>query len=119
MAYSAPPRWAAGDRPTAALMNVYSDDLNAIHDISGDALINIALPTNTGDIIWTMFHRYRWLAYNDNGSIRDPTGANEDIELSDPGSGVFFYDLSTVPWLAPGLMYMLVNFDQAWEVDGL
>lgn len=117
MSYSAPPRWAKGDRPEAADMNIYSDDLEAIHDIGGDAMVNLPIAHDTGDIVWTMIHRYRWLAYNDNGTIRDPTAVGEDVELSDPGSGVFFYDLSTIPWLAPGLPYRLINFDWVLEVD--
>ena len=117
MAYSVPTRWTHGDIPTAALMQPYSDSLEYIHDRQGDTLINPPSYGLAGSGTYQyMVHRYRWLAYDDNGVIADPTGVNADVTLSDPGS-TDYYDLDTISWMAPGTIYEIQDLDWCMEVE--
>lgn len=116
MGYSVPPRWAHGNIPAADQFQIYSDDLNAIHALWGDRLINWPTPSvGSADDLY-LRHQYRWLVYNDNGSIEDPTAVGETVTLDDPG-GYAFYDLNTVEWLTPGMIYRLTEFDFVMEVE--
>jgi len=106
MSYQVPPRPVHGDIPTAAMMNKYSDSLNAIHDITGDVMR--AYPSaklNTGEDNNHFFiHRFRWLWYFGNGTLEDADAGNETITLTDSDTPTR-YDLSSVSWLVFGKLY--------------
>lgn len=116
MAYSKPEQWTHGDIPNAAKMNKYSDSLTYLHGLQ-TVILNWPCERAPGSENWYMQHRYRWLAYDDNGAIEDPSGIGETVSLSDPGSGVYFYDLDAIDWLTPGAIYRLTGFDWVIEVE--
>lgn len=112
MAYSAPPHWVHGDEPTAALMQPYSDSLEAIHDLVGDAARYYAVPWNWEQVDvdfagsdFYLVHKFRWLVYQGDGELVDPSGAGETIVLSGSGASLLAYDLDGVDWLTPGRLY--------------
>lgn len=122
MAYSAPTRWSHGDIPTAALMQPYSDDLNAIHAITGDAPRNYAVlwnfenvnPSFAGSDFYFV-HKRRWLIYRGNGELVDPSGAGATITLSGNGTALVAYDLDAVDWMTPGKLFQIKDCIVALE----
>ena len=112
MSYAAPTRWKHGDTPTAALMQPYSDDLEALHAIVGDAPRNYAVlwsfdnvdPDFAGSDFYFV-HKRRWLIYRGDGELVDPSGAGTTITLSGSGTALLAYDLDGVDWMTPGKLY--------------
>lgn len=116
MSYQPPPRPAHGDFPTGDMMQVYSDDLNDLYDRTGGQLFNWPTASVGSAADQYLRHQYRWLVYDDNGTIEDPTAVGATVTLDDPG-GIAFYDLNTVEWLTPGMIYRLTLFDFVMEVE--
>jgi len=113
MSYQVPKRWSHGDIPVAADMNKYSDSLNAIHDITGDALRGYpSAKLQAGEDENHFFvHRYRWLWYIGSGTLEDADAENETITLSGDTTPKR-YDLSSVSWLTVGKLFYVS--DCAW-----
>lgn len=111
MSYSVPPRWSHGDIPDATAMNKYSDSLDAIYAVLGDAQMFFpaaaAIPAEDNDQHY-LIHRYRWLWFEGAGAIEDPSGAGDDVTLSDDGAPTRV-DLRSVSWLAPGMLYKVTG----------
>ena len=116
MAYVVPARPAHGDIVTADDMQKYSDSLNALHASYGDKLINLPAEAVGGDAVLYLRHQFRWLIFNDNGSIVALNGEFETVTLSDP-DGLEFYDLNSIEGLAYGAIYKIIDVDMVAEVD--
>lgn len=124
MAYQIPPRWSHGDKPTAALMNKYSDALNAINDVMGEQVAYaVPLFPSVGGAskpiqVWVI-HRWRYLHYSTLASatatIVDPSGTNDAITIPASDSAIVSYDLSGVSWLSQGQAYYVVGCDMVAE----
>ena len=123
MSYSAPDHWQHGDEPTAAAMNKYSDSLEALHAILGDAARHYLVPQNFDveepslDHGFYGVHRLRWLIYRGDGELVDPSGAGATITLSGNGAAWIAYDLDGVEWMTPGRLYQLKDVIVAFEND--
>jgi len=123
MSYSTPPQWSHGNTPTAAAMNKYSDALNALYAIAGNAALNFATyqdrknqPNAVNDSGFYFIHKQRWLWFRSTGQIEDPAGLNDDVSLSDNGT-MTSYDLDTVDWLAYGALYRVTGCNFCCEDD--
>lgn len=108
MAYQIPVQWAHGDVPTAALMNKYSDALNAIHDIVGDKLK--ALPAahalaGVDNDYHVFVHRYRWLWFQSNGTLEDIADPVNNTQTLTEDEEPTLLDLNTVDWMYFGKIY--------------
>ncbi|KKN74835.1 hypothetical protein LCGC14_0387280 [marine sediment metagenome] len=117
MTYSKPRQWSHGDIPTAAIMNKYSDSLNAINA----SLSAVNMPaqlwsyenydgTNFANSDYYMVHRYRYLIYRGNGEITDPSGVGDTVNVTGSGSSILTYDLKEISWLTPGKLYLPKDF---------
>lgn len=120
MAYSTPTRWAHGDTPTAVKLQPYSDDLNYIHALAGDKLLNIASPqkhdaafgvtTDEGEDLtgFCFKHVHRWLTFKGDGTLADINeSADSVVSLSEVDSTYTTYDLDSVSWLSYGEFYIV------------
>lgn len=120
MAYQVPPQWSHGDQPTAALMQKYSDALNSLYTAIGTVGYNPATPFSQYEDTqeYTLAHSQRWLIYLSTGVIEDPAGVNDDVPLSNVGTGTInSYDLDQVPWLAYGQDYRVIGCSAVMESD--
>lgn len=122
MAYSRPSQFAHGTVPTAAMLNVWLDDLDAIKAIMDVTEQNPAAPTFNGDeddAEWNFVHLHRYLRYDDEAELYDPVDrVNHSVSLPEPDAetgvrGV--YDLDSIPWLEYGMTYYLVG--TAWAME--
>lgn len=111
MAYQTPPQWEHGDIPTAALMQKYSDALDAIHANLGDVkkfyLVAAAVAGEDNDA-GEHIHRSRWLWVSGPATIVDPAGIEDDVSVSADTEPTRF-DTQSVSWL---------NFGQKYRVTG-
>lgn len=117
MAYAVPQQFYHGIYPTAAMMNKFKDGLDAIYGQLGNYAINPLVAQHTGTIQGFYFsHRCQWLLYKGDGTIEDPSGVGETVNISgDAGGGWSSYDLTQVDWLAPGKLYQVQHCDFALE----
>lgn len=115
MAYQVPPQWAHGDVPTGALMQKYSDALNAIKAQTDQSRWNAAFSANVSEGVWTFVHVHRYLLYYSTGQIIDPDDDTNSVSLSDAG-GWEHYDLQSVPWIYPGKLYIVEGVSGCAEV---
>jgi hypothetical protein len=115
MAYVAPPQWAHLDRPTAAKLNIYRDGLDAIHGLTGDSAINIAVAKRMSTVAhYYLINRQRYLLYLGGGRIVDPADVEAAVSLSTSG-GWSVYDLLQVSWLFTGRLYQVQDVDCCFE----
>ena len=115
MAYSAPPTWTQGMYPTAALMNIYKADLDAISAQVGSSRVQICVCKRITPIqSYYIVHAQRWLLYFGDGWIEDPAGVGERVTLGVEAAWTA-HDLSSVEWLYPGKLYQVQNVDVCWE----
>jgi hypothetical protein len=112
MAYAVPKRWAQGDEPLAADINKYKDGLDAIHALMGDHPYNSAVMRGNQPFVMIV-HKYRWLIFDSNGTLEDPAGIGETVNIT--ANGWTTYDLSGVDWLFPGKLYKVDDCQFAWE----
>ncbi len=105
--------FAAGEFPLSSDLNAFSDTLDAIHAVLGDASRNYAVPANISEAVFTLVHRFRYLWFNSVGQIVDPTGVGDPVSISEgeDGSGTKF-DLDGVSWLVYGMIYSVTGV--AW-----
>jgi len=117
MAYSKPDQWTHGDIPDAAAMNKYSDSLTAIYAVSNAVTMPAELwsyenfdVTNHANSNYYLVHRYRWLIYQGDGEIVDPSGVGATVTVSGSGTSILSYDLSDITWLTASKLYQLKDF---------
>lgn len=130
MAYQVPPRLAQGSTVSHTNMQKYSDALNAIHDKTKDAAINLAYPIRyeymsayrewtanaSAQSFFTMVHQNRYLVYEGDGRLESLDGVNS-TSLSYSGSGGNIYDLDSVGWLVYGVLYRVKTCRACAEYD--
>ncbi len=119
MPYSVPPRWNHGDtNVSAARMNIYSDDLNALYALL-EPFHRAAYPVpSTATAV--IAHRWRWLWYQTTtggytSSIKDPSGVSPDVTLPSNEGSLAVFDLADVAWLTPGQFYNVTGVAFAIE----
>lgn len=121
MAYSTPKVWSHGDTVSHTDMQKYSDCLDYIHNILGDALRNFpaahARPSIDHDH-HAMVHRYRWLQFQSDGELVDPANSANTISLNEEAEPTTL-DLRTVSWLYPGKVYFVRTCTWCREVRKL
>lgn len=115
MSYTAPPTFAHGDYPTASDLNILSDDLDAIHDITGDAAINFATLASVSSAVFTFVHAHRYLYFGSNGAIVDPSGVGDDVSISEENGATTKYDLDQISWLFYGQIYQVTGV--SWCIE--
>lgn len=116
MAYTAPKRWAHGDTVSAANMQIYSDGLTAIKPMIGETRRTWAVFASTWDEAqeFNIVHKRRWLIYKSTGQITDPNGVFDPVDLPD-SDPINVYDLDTVDWLLPGMVYHVIGCSVCME----
>ena len=112
MAYQIPFHFVHGNIPTAAIMNKYSDALNAIHDIVGDVLK--AFPSahvlaGVDNDYHVFVHRYRWLKFQSSGTIEDIADPTNNTQTLTEDTEPTILDLNTIDWLFPGKVYAVTG----------
>lgn len=110
MAYQVPPRFAHGQYPTAADLNVLGDDVKSLYGRL--ASLNLATPRADGATLWVV-NVYRWLWYETEPSettkISDPSGVNNEQSLPDSEGAMTAYDLANLDWVIPGSSYVVTG----------
>ena len=117
MAYQTPPQWEHGDIPTAALMNKYSDALNAIYASLGDVKkfhpVAAAVAGEDNDQAYFV-HRYRWLWVSGPATIEDIAGVEDDASVSADTEPTRF-DTQSVAWMTQGKIYRVTGC--SWSME--
>lgn len=104
--YVVPQQWARGDTVSAANLNKYKGALDAAHGLLGDDRFVWAVrQNNTEDRGYFLNNTWRWLHYVGTGNIVDAADVGEDVTLTGSGLTVQTYDLQSVDWLTPGMLY--------------
>jgi len=104
--YAVPPQWFRGDTVSAANMNLYKTALDACHALLGDERMTIATrQNNSEDRGYFFVNRHRWLHFIGTGQLRDVDDNEAAVVLTGDGTNVQVYDLLTIDWLVPGLLY--------------
>lgn len=120
MAYSTPPRWTHGDTVADTDMQIYSDDLDALHAVLGDAAVYFpaahAVPGIDNDQHYFV-HRYRWLWFQSDGAIVDPGNPTVNTQTLTEDTEPTLLDLNTIEWLFPGKLYSVEGCTWAQEVE--
>lgn len=103
--------FAHGEYPLAADLNEFSDALDEIHDVLGDVAINMAVPADISEAVFTLVHKSRYLFFGSVGIIHDPSGVGEDVSISEgeDGSATKFDLDSGVSWLVYGAIYQVTG----------
>ena len=124
MAYSRPTQFSHGTVPTAAMLNVWLDDLDAIKaiiDVTAPNLPAMVYEGDEDDAAWSFIHLHRYLRYGDEAELYDPDNrAAHSVSLPEPDieTGVRgVYDLDSIGWLTYGMTYILVGCAWATEDD--
>lgn len=100
--------WEHGDYPTHTNINKYKSGLDAIYALLGDVQVNWPVARKINPVQGYYFmRRHRWLLYRGDGTIEDPTGAEDAVSISGDGSNWVTYDLSQIDWLPPGRIYQV------------
>lgn len=105
-------------KPTAAQLNAISSNQSGLWAMNGGVGRELmAKPWDGAGSVWHFIYNHRWLLYDSTGQLEDPAGVEDDVSLPDPETegelGVF--DLTTVEWLAPGMLYRVTGCAVAWE----
>lgn len=119
MAYQVPKQWSHGDRVNATDMQKYSDGQEAINTSLASFGYNFATPYSQypdAQEYW-LVHRKQFLIYVSTGEIRDPSGNNEPINLSNADETYNSYDLDSIPWMLYGMLYKVVGCTVCMEDD--
>jgi hypothetical protein len=102
--------------------------IDDIYSVIGTVAVNNSAPgnyeygpnedDNVGSII-TFIHTCRYLQYEGNGVISDPSGVGGDVSISDPDNTdeVGEYDLDSVEWLGYGMQYRVSGVNWCFEYD--
>lgn len=133
MAYAVPKQWAHGDTVSHTNMQKYSDSLNAIYALCGDAPVNPAVlwsyehfdATNFEGSFYTFVHRHRYLWFKSTGAIVDPVreadpagvAGEDDTGLTENQTNYGIYDLESISWLTYGALYYVTGTSAAWEYE--
>ncbi len=119
------------DSVTIATFNNLKTGIDAIYDILGTTAVNYPAignyefgpnsPDNDQSQL-TFIHTNRYLLYEGDGTIIDPSGVGADIAISDPETTdeVGEYDMDSVDWLTYGMQYRVqgVNWCMEYEKGG-
>ena len=123
MAYSAPNVWEHADNDVNDVqLQKYSDDLEYIHDKSGDNTDVVCTPSRLSSTVFNIVHRQRYLFYRSTGAIKDLSLIEDDITLSEDNGaatdGPFQrYDLDSISWLQYGTLYQVTGVGWCEEDD--
>lgn len=105
-------------------MQKYSDGLDAVHAITGDAARNHAVlwsyenysASFTGSDYY-LVHRFRYLVYRGDGELVDPSGVYATQTLTGDGNNYIALDLEDIAWLTPGRLYQVKDCIFCLESD--
>ncbi len=112
-----PVLWAEGDIPTKAKLDTYNTALQEVEAATGGVAVRYAAPFITTGNTAQLLRTRRYLHFRSNGVLQHPTGAQDDITLSeDTATGRGTLDLNTT-WLAPGQYCKLSGINAAWHDD--
>jgi len=125
--WSAQPEWSHGDAPATGKLQAYTDGLDYIYDLVGDAGRNPAVlvdrehgpqGTDHEDSGLTFVHLQPWLIFRGSGEIIHPTDSttNPSVSIGDEDELTVF-DLSAVPWLQYGDIYRV--FGCTWACEAM
>jgi len=102
------------DSVTAATFNNIKTGIDKIYGILGTANV----PDNDQSII-SFIHSCRYLLYEGDGVISDPSGVGADVAISDPDTTgeVGEYDLESIDWLDYGMQYRVEGVEWCIEYE--
>lgn len=113
---------------TTTTFNNIKTGIDAIYSILGTSAINNSAlgnysfgPNETDNVgsILVFLHTSRYLLYEGDGVIVDPSGVGDNVTISDPDKTgeVGEYDLESVNWLGYGMQYQVSGVEWAIEYD--
>lgn len=116
------------DNVTIATFNALKTGVDAIFTILGTAAVNYPAIGNfeygpngidNDQSILTFIHTNRYLLYEGDGVISDPSGVGADVAISDPETTgeIGEYDLDSVDWLTYGMQYRIRDVEWAMEYE--
>lgn len=114
------------DSVTITTFNELKTGIDLIYDILGTTGINYAANgnyefgpngTDNADSMIVFIHSCRYLLYEGDCTIRDPSGVGADVALSDPDvtDEVGEYDLESIDWLEYGMQFQVIN--PVWAIE--
>jgi hypothetical protein len=106
--------WAHGDRPIHTELNTYAAALNEAHTQMGDIAWNWLYPKGA-EATFTGLHVHRYLKFQSSGEIKDPSGINAPVSISEDDTGFGIYDLDQVKWLTYGSLYTVTGVSVCCE----
>ncbi len=116
------------DSVAIATFNELKTGIDLIYSVLGTAAVNNAaignyefgpnVPDNDQSII-TFIHSCRYLLYEGDGVISDPSGVGADVAISDPETTgeVGEYDLESIDWLDYGMQYRVEGVEWCIEYE--
>lgn len=108
------------DSVTITTFNELKTGIDAIYDILGTVAVNYSAvgnyefgpngTDNAGSMI-VFIHTCRYLLYEGDCTIEDPSGVGASVSLADPDTTdeVGEYDLESIDWLDYGMSYRVVS----------
>lgn len=126
----------SGSYFSAAKMNEIKEQVDLIFQVIPSDYVNHAsaslfphngedgLRDNARESILAFMHKHKYLVYasapnNDGNPLIDPSGLNSPISLpvTDGPDEFSEYDLSSIDWLTPGMIYYVRNVIWAIEIE--
>jgi hypothetical protein len=116
------------DNVTITTFNELKTGVDAIFTILGTTAVNYPAignyefgpnnPDNDQSLL-TFIHTNRYLLYEGDGTIIDPSGVGADVAISDPDvtAEVGEYDMDSVDWLTYGMQYRVSGVEWAMEYE--
>ena len=121
MSYAAITPFAHAETLVAAKLTQLADNLDAIHDSMGDALLNWpaanAIPGEDNDLAY-MVHRYRWFWFQSNGTLVDAADSANTVTLTEDTEPTLL-DLNGVSWMYPGKLYYVTGVTWCMETRAI
>lgn len=103
-----------GDYPLASTINSIDGALDGAHTAMGDSARVYAVK-QVSSSRFTFQHRMRYLWFRSTGSIVDPSGVGETVNISDENNAPTKYDLNSVSWLYYGQIYWVTGV--SWCIE--
>lgn len=114
------------DSVSITTFNELKDGIDNIYTVIGTTAINQStlgnyeygpnIPDNDQSML-VFLHNCRYLLYEEDGTISDPSGVGADVAISaaDSANEVAEYDLESIDWLEYGMQYRV--FGVSWAIE--
>lgn len=121
MSYVAIAPFAHAETLAAAKLTQLADNLDAIHERTGDVLYGFpaahAAVGVDNDQAY-MVHRYRWFWFQSNGTLVDAADSANTVTLTEDTEPTLL-DLNGVSWMYPGKLYYVTGVTWCMETRAI